>query len=144
MASDSKRNPFNISLPGDWEDQTVYTFKGPDDSGIQHNLVLIIDDEPDNLELRDYARMRLDAIKDTLPGFELMGEHEKVLKSGQNAYEVVYKWAPADNKTLIQKQVYMIIGDKAYNFTASFSKKTINTIGRQVDEIIESFNPIIE
>ena len=132
---------FNIDLPDGWEDQTLYTFKGPDDSGVQHNLVLIIDNDLEGVDLNTYAKLRLDSIKDTLTGFELMGEREKELKSGNRAYEIVYKWSPGADKTLVQKQVFTIIGGKAYNFTSSFSKKTIQTIGVQVDEIIDSFKP---
>ena len=135
---------FNIDLPDGWEDQTLYTFKGPDDSGVQHNLVLIIDNDPGGVDLGTYAKLRLDSIKDTLTGFELMGQREKELKSGNKAYEIVYKWSPSADKTLVQKQVFTIIGDKAYNFTSSFSKKTIQTIGVQVDEIIDSFKPAPE
>jgi hypothetical protein len=138
------KNQFQINLPDGWEDQTMYTYKGPDDSGVQHNLVLIIDNELEGVDLDTYAKLRLASIKDTLPGFELMGEREKSLKSGNKAYEIVYKWSPGADKTLVQKQVFTIIGDMAYNFTSSFSKKTIQTIGVQVDEIIDSFNPGID
>lgn len=144
MAADQNYNRFRITLPSGWEDQTLYTYKGPDDSGVQHNLVLIIDNEVGGLDLKTYAKLRLDSIKDTLSGFELMGEREKELKSGDKAYELVYKWSPSADKTLVQKQVFTIIGDKAYNFTSSFSKKTIKTIGVQVDEIIDSFKPAQE
>ena len=133
-----------IDLPDGWEDQTVYTFKGPDDSGVQHNLVLMIDDQVESADLLTYAKMRIEALKNTLAGLEIMGEREKELKSGHKAYEVVYKWIPVENKTLVQKQVYIIIDNTGYNFTASFSKKTIKTIGKQVDEIIAAFNPIEE
>jgi len=138
------KSQFVIDFPDGWEDQTVYTFKGPDDSGIQHNLVLIIDNEMGGVNLSTYAKLRLDSIKGTLPGFELLGEREKELKSGYPAYEIVYKWTPSDDKTLFQKQVFTIIEGKAYNFTSSFSKKTIKTIGVQVDEIIDSFMPVDE
>ena len=140
MAVEQNQNRFRIALPSGWEDQTVYTFKGPDDSGVQHNLVLIIDDEAGGIDQRAYAKSRLESIKDTLSGFELMGERERILKSGKTAYEIVYKWLPSPDKTLIQKQVFTIIAGKAYNFTSSFSKKTIHTIGMQVDEIIDSFS----
>jgi hypothetical protein len=135
---------FGIDLPDGWEDQTVYTFKGPDDSGVQHNLVLIIDNQLESTDLLTYAKMRIEALKTTLDGFELMGERQKELKSGHKAYEVVYKWIPVENKTLVQKQVYIIIDNIGYNFTASFSKKTIKIIGNQVDEIINKFNPVAE
>jgi len=135
------KSQFKIDLPDGWEDQTMYTFKGPDDSGVQHNLVLMIDTEPGGLDLNTYADLRIESLKNTLSGFELMGKREKELKSGHKAYEIVYKWAPGESKILIQKQVFTIIGKKAYNFTSSFSKKTIKTIGVQVDEIIDSFEP---
>jgi len=144
MTPEINRGLYNITFPDGWEDQTVYTFKGPDDSGVQHNLVLIIDNEVGGVNLNTYAKLRLDSIKGNLPGFELLGEREKSLKSGVPAYEIVYKWAPGDDKMLFQKQVFMIIDGKAYNFTSSFSKKTIKTIGAQVDEIIDSFAPISE
>jgi len=144
MAPEINRGLYSINLPDNWEDQTIYTFKGPDDSGIQHNLVLIIDNEAGGVNLKTYAKLRLDSIKGTLPGFELLGEHEKALKSGYPAYEIVYKWAPADDTILFQKQVFTIIDGRAYNFTSSFSKKTIKTIGIQVDAIIDSFMPSTE
>jgi hypothetical protein len=144
MAIDEMSMPFKITLPSGWEDQTIYTYKGPDDSGIQHNLVVIIDNEPGGLSLEEYARLRLDSIKDTLSGFELLSERDRDLKSGHKAHEIVYKWAPSDDKILVQKQVFTIMGNKAYNFTSSFSKKTIKTIGVEVDAIIDSFKPIAE
>jgi len=139
MALEINRGLYSMNLPEGWEDQTVYTFKGPDDSGVQHNLVLIIDTEYSGIDLPTYAKLRLDSIKGSLPGFELMGARGKELKSGHPAYEIVYKWVPGEGKIIIQKQVFTIIGGKAYNFTSSFSKKTIKTIGVQVDDIIDSF-----
>ena len=109
MAGDHKDSHFRISLPSGWEDQTIYTYKGPDDSGVQHNLVLIIDSEVGGVDLGTYAKLRLDSIKDTLTGFELMGEREKTLKSGNKAFELVYKWSPSADKTLVQKQVFQIL-----------------------------------
>ena len=144
MTADQKNGHFRIALPSGWEDLTVYTYKGPDDSGVQHNLVLIIDNEVGGVDLKTYAKLRLDSIKDILTGFELLGERERDLKSGNRAYEIVYKWQPSADKTLVQKQVFTIIGGVAYNFTSSFSKKTIQTIGVQVDEIIDSFQPTAE
>ena len=144
MTGDQNSGHFRIALPSGWEDQTIYTYKGPDDSGVQHNLVLIIDNEVGGVDLKTYAKLRLDSIKDILTGFELLGERERDLKSGNRAYEIVYKWQPSADKTLVQKQVFTIIGGVAYNFTSSFSKKTIQTIGVQVDEIIDSFQPTAE
>jgi hypothetical protein len=134
---------FKLDIPPGWVDETVYTYKGPDDSGVQHNLVLMVDSESNPGDLIAYAKQRIQTLTQTLSGFELLSEQPKKLKSGFDAYEVVYKWIPAEGKIIFQKQVYLIANGVAYNFTASFSKKTIKTIGNEVDEIIDSFKPEI-
>ena len=132
---------FKLDIPPGWLDQTVYTYKGPDDSGIQHNLVLMIDSESQPGDLLVYAKQRIQTLTQTLSGFELLNEQPKKLKSGFDVYEVIYKWIPTEGKVIFQKQVYLIANGIVYNFTASFSKKTIKTIGTDVDAIIESFKP---
>lgn len=128
-----------ISLPEGWEDITVYTYKGPDDSGVQHNLIIMIDTELETNDLYRYAQQRVQVLKDSLQGFELLSEKEKKLKSGLEAFELVYKWAPAEGKIIFQKQVYIMSGDKAFNLTSSFSKQSLKTIGNDVDAMIDSF-----
>jgi hypothetical protein len=138
--SDSKSaSGFSINLPEGWSDQTLYTYKGPDDSGVQHNLLVQVDNELEIDDLARYAQEKIGAMKNTLSGFELLSEKKKKLKTGPEAYEAVYKWSPGDGKVIFQKQVYVIFHGKAYNFTASFSKKTLQTIGTEVDGIIDSF-----
>ena len=34
-----------LDLPDGWEDKTIYTYMGPDDSGVQHILTLVVDDK---------------------------------------------------------------------------------------------------
>ena len=128
-----------ISLPDGWEDQTIYTYKGPDDNGVQHNLVIQVDNELKTKDLHRYSQQRIQALKDSLQGFELLAENEKTLKSGLAAFEAIFKWIPTEGKIIFQKQVYIISGDKAYNFTSSFSKHTLKTIGNDVDAMIDSF-----
>ena len=136
-------NQFSLNLPEGWSDTTVFTFQGPHDSGVQHNLVLVIDPAVEkDIEVAAYAKQQLENSKQVLPGFEMINEQEKNIRSGLPAYEIVYKYIPADEVIIFQKQVFMIIGDKGYSFTSSFSKKTLKTIGTEVDEIIASFVPI--
>lgn len=132
-----------LNLPPDWIDETVYTYKGPDDSGVQHNLVLMIDNESKPDDIIAYAKQRIQILGQTLGGFELLSERPRKLKSGFDAYETVYKWIPTEGKIIFQKQVYLIAYGITYNFTASFSKKTLQTIGVDVDTIIDSFKPEI-
>jgi len=132
-----------LNLPPDWIDETVYTYKGPDDSGIQHNLVLMVDGESRPDDITAYAKERIHTLAQTLGGFELLSERPRKLKTGFDAYEAVYKWIPAEGKIIFQKQVYLIAYGTTYNFTASFSKKTLQTIGVDVDAMIDSFKPEI-
>ena len=130
---------FRISFPDNWQDQTLYSFKGPEDSGIQHGLVLSVDKDPCTGDLVRYAKERIALIGNTLTGIEFLKEEPKSLVSGLPAYESVYKWAPCEGKVLWQKQVWIMAEGAIYNFAASFSKKTFKTIGQEVDEIINSF-----
>lgn len=135
-------NQFSITLPDEWKDTTVFTFQGPHDSGVQHNLVLVIDTEIDKkMDVATYAKLQLDQSKIVLPGFEMVNEKEKTMPSGILAYEVVYKYIPADDMIIFQKQLFIINKEKAYSFTSSYSKKTLKTIAHEVDEIIASFIP---
>jgi hypothetical protein len=133
---------FTIELAAGWRDNTVFTFEGPHDSGVQHNLVLVVDSKVDKkTELAEYAHQQLGNSKQFLPGFDMVSEGEKTLSSGRQAYEVVYKYVPSDEQVLFQKQVFLVIEGKGYIFTATFSKKTLKTIANEVDEIIGSFRP---
>ena len=135
-------NQFSINLPEGWADITTHTFQGPNESGVQHNLVIIIDSSVEKkMDLKTYVSKQLDTSKIALPGFELISEKEKTLSSGVDAYEIVYKYIPADEVIIFQKQVILLIDGKGYLFTASFSKKTLKTIANEVDEIIASFMP---
>ena len=133
-------NLFQVSLPPNWEDQTVHVFMGPDDSGIQHMLTLSIDPSAEG-ELAAYADERVDATLATLQNAEVLKEEQITLANGSEAYEVVLKWVPTDDSIIFRKQVYVILKGKGYCFAANFSKKTIKTIGVEVDRIINSLVP---
>lgn len=135
----STNNQFRIDLPSGWEDQTVHMFMGPDDSGVQHMMQLSVDTEIDGAELEEYARGRIDAAMEALQGAEILKEEEKTLANGRTVYECVFRWIPTDDQIIFRKNIYMIIDDTAYSFSANFSKKTLKTIGVQVEQIINTF-----
>jgi hypothetical protein len=136
-------NQFQLNLPDGWKETTIHTFQGPHDSGVQHNLVLVIDPEvPKKTDLAEYAHKQSGTTKEVLPGFALINESAISLPSGVPAYVIVYKYVPADGVELFQKQVFLIIDNKGYIFTATFSKKTLQTIAYEVEEIINSMRAI--
>lgn len=141
MTSSNTNNQFRINLPDGWEDRSVHYFMGPEDSGVQHNLNLVIDRQPVTDDVSDYAQDRINQVMETMPAAEILKEEEKTLPNGVPVYEVVCKWIPPNGTPTFQKLVYMIRDGVAYSFSANFSKKTLKTIGVEVDRIIESFEP---
>ena len=137
----SSNDRFRVELPDGWEDRTVHQFLGPEDSGVQHVLNLVVDRNAQTDDVEDYARDRIDQVIESMPAAEILKEEPKTLASGVEAYEVVYKWVPPNGNVTFQKLVYMIHDGVAYAFSANFSKRTIKTIGVEVDRIIESFEP---
>ncbi|MDD5673346.1 MAG: DcrB-related protein [Chitinivibrionales bacterium] len=133
-------NLFKLTLPDEWKETTVYTFEGPFDSGVQHNLVLVIDPFiGKDTTIQEYANQQIEGPKNTMPGFELISEGEKKRADNAPAYEFVYKYVPAENVVLYQKQVYILLNEKACVFTATFSKKTLKTIAVDIDVVIANF-----
>jgi hypothetical protein len=131
---------FQLTFPDDgWKETTVYTFEGPHDSGVQHNLVLTIDrNVPNDVGLKDYAMGQFEATTHLLPGFEFIEEKEGKIPSGEPICEITYKYIPADEVILFQKQWYLFFNKKAFIFTSTFNKKTLNTIANEVMQIIGS------
>jgi hypothetical protein len=134
-----KNNLFSLDFPDSWKETTVFTFEGPHDSGVQHNLVLTIDrNPPKDVALKDYAKGQFDATTHLLPGFEFIDEKEGKLPSGNPIYEITYKYMPADEIVLFQKQWYVFVDQQAFIFTSTFNKKTLNTVAHDVVQIIAS------
>jgi hypothetical protein len=132
---------FTLDLPGGWEDETIYTYKGPDDSGVQHRITLVIDRATDAASAEEFARPRIDTVMATLQGAEILKEEPRELASGIPAYECVYKWIPTGSDARFVRNVYLLADGAGYTFSGAFSKKTLKTIGVEMDRIIESFVP---
>jgi hypothetical protein len=137
----STNNQFKIDLPSGWEDQTVHIFMGPDDSGVQHMVQLIIDPDTGGIELEEYARNRIEAALEALQGAEVLKDEEKNLESGRLVHECVFKWIPTDDQIIFRKTIFMIIDGAGYTFGGNFSKKTLKTIGVEMERMIGSFRP---
>jgi hypothetical protein len=137
----STNNRFKITLADGWDDQTAYTFMGPEINGFRHMLNLVIDRNLIDNDLREFALDRIQPIKDALAGIETLKEEERLLATGVPAYEWVYKLVPAAGQVIFQKHMYLIIGKQGYTFSATFTKQSFKTIGVEVDRMIESFLP---
>jgi hypothetical protein len=134
-------NEILLNLHDGWEDQTVYTFKGPDDSGVQHMLTLTVDRHAGAESVTDFAQDCVNVLEGTLQSMEILKEEEITLKDGKNAYECIYKWIPVEGDVRFIRNIYLLIDGVGYTFSGNFSKKTIQTIGTEMDAIVNSFRP---
>lgn len=134
-------NRFTLTLPPDWQDQSVYHFEGPDAGGVIHHINVVIDADAKTDNLLQYAELHLQALQTELRSFTLLKRGEVRLANGTPAYELVYRWIPVKDKELIQ-QIYLVLaGDKGYILTTSFAPATWNTLGLQVEQVLRSFAP---
>ncbi len=136
-------NLFKITLPDTWKDRTVYTFMGPEDSGVQHNMTLVVDKEEEYFDLQGYASERRDQLLNTLQGIDILKDEQKNLAGGMTAWELVYKWIPVEGTVIFQKMLFILVDKGIYTFSCNFSKKTIKTIGVEFEKIVETFAPMI-
>lgn len=132
-------NRFVLQIPQEWEDQTVYRFKGPEDDGINHNILVTIENEVDIPDLERYADMQIKVVETELQGYHELKRGRIVLNNRFPAYELVYKWCPVEDREVYQRVIYILHKETGYILTATFSKKTWKTRGAEIDKILRSF-----
>lgn len=133
-------NGFTLDQLEDWSDKTIYTLAGPVTDGIQHNVIITIDKEPAKDNLFDYADLNITTLEKELKSCLLLKRGETKLKNGTDAYEAIFSWYPTDDLRIFQHQIYVFDNKIAYKMTASFTKKTRQTIGPAVLRMMLSLN----
>ena len=137
---DFRGNGFTLKQLEDWEDKTIYTITGPVTDGIQHNVIVNIDREMTFETLQEYADWQIKTLEEELKGCTLLKRGETELTNGTEAYEAIFSWYPLDDYRIYQHQIYILIDKVAYKLTASFTKKTRQTIGPAIVRMMLSFN----
>ncbi len=132
-------NRFSIKIPLEWQDNTVYSFEGPEEDGVRHNIIVSIENNVEMPDLNTYAEMRIDAVANELKGYNELKRGLIELNNHKPAYEVIYKWCPVENRVIYQRVVYILQNSTGLILTASFSKKTWKTKGPEIDKILKSF-----
>lgn len=133
-------NGFTLNQLEDWQDKTIYTITGPVIDGIQHNVIINVDREMIFDTVADYADWQIKTLEEELKGCTLLKRGETKLTNGTDAYEAIFSWYPLDDFRIYQHQVYILIDKIAYKLTASFTKKTRQTIGPSIVRMMLSFN----
>lgn len=133
-------NGFTLNQLDEWEDKTIYTITGPVIDGIQHNVIINIDREMVFDNVADYAEWQIKTLEEELKGCTLLKRGETKLTNGTDAYEAIFSWYPLDDFRIYQHQIFILIDKIAYKLTASFTKKTRQTIGPAIVRMMLSFN----
>lgn len=137
-------NSFTINQPEGWVDKTIYTLAGPLEDGIQHNILVTIEEDVELDSVADYADFHITAMEEELKGYIVLKREETSLDNGLPAYRAIFRWYPTDEMCIYQEQVFVLASSAAYKLTTTFTKKTRKTLGAQVERILMSFQPEVE
>ena len=133
---------FVINIDKEWKDKTIFTLTGPVSDGIQHNILITMEEDIPFDAVIDYAEWQIAALEDELKGCLLLLKGEVKLDNGMPAYEAMFSWYPSDDLRIYQHQIFVLHENKGYKLTASFTKKTRKTLGPEVERMMLSFKPI--
>lgn len=131
---------FSFNLLEDWQDKTIFTLTGPVTDGIQHNVLINVDPDVPFDTVEEYAAWQIKTLEDELKGCILLKEGKLKLDNNMDAYEAIFSWYPTNELRIYQHQIYVLQDKTAYKMTASFTKKTRQTIGPSVIRMMLSFD----
>jgi len=132
---------FILELPDGWQDKTIYTLTGPVEDGIQHSVLITLEQDVAFDSVREYAEWQISALEQELKGCKLLKKGSISLANGLPAYQAIFSWYPSETLRVYQEQIFVLAEKTAYKLTATFTKKTRKTLGPQVERMMLSFSP---
>ena len=132
-------NGFTIERPKGWKQNTVHLLMGPVVDSVQHSIIVTVDEDLDCKLLSDYAEMQVTALEQQLIGYRLLKREDISLTDGTPAHKMVFRWDPTDQFPIYQEQIYIFVDGMGYKITASFSRKTRKVYGKEIENIMLSF-----
>ncbi|MFH2036489.1 MAG: DcrB-related protein [Candidatus Zixiibacteriota bacterium] len=134
-------NKFKFNLPSEWEDLTVYYFRGPTIDGTNHQIILTLDRNLQHDNIESFAKERTDPIVENLSGLEILKDENITLDDGNPAYEFICKWIPSDEITFVKVFVFVFHNKIGFSFNCDFSKKSYKMLSGQFRNIVEQILP---
>lgn len=132
---------FSLTVLEHWQDKTIYTLSGPVEDGIQHNIVIMLEQNSEFETVREYAEWQIGSLEQELKSCRLLKKGPTKLANGVPAYQAIFSWYPTDVLKVYQEQLFVLAEKTAYKLTATFTKKTRKTLGPQVERMMLSFVP---
>jgi hypothetical protein len=134
-------NSFTIEKPEGWKGKTIYTITGPVENGIQHNVIITVEENSPFNSLLDYADWHIHTLERELKDCRLLKKDKISLANGISAYEAIFSWYPTSDLEIIQRQIFILADGTGFKLTASFTQETLDSLGPKVEMMIRSFNP---
>lgn len=135
------KGSFFFDLPKDWQDQTVYSFMGPEENGVQHILIMTVDRYPQSDNIDDYAISRISPMEGKFPGMEVLVDEEKTVNEDVPLYEYTFSWLPGGDLKFVEKYIFAFKEGCAFTFYIKFEKNTHKTVGNSIPKVIEAILP---
>jgi len=135
------KDRFIFDLPGEWEDQTVYHFRGPRLGDTEHMVRLTLDRNLQHDEIKSFATEKSNPIKNQAQNIEVLKDKEVTIEGGYPVWEFIYKWVMADDLVTYHKYVFVIAGKLGFTFSCDFTKKTFKILGLQIQDLVDSVVP---
>ena len=132
---------FTMDLPETWQDATVFVLNGPLEDDLQHVLTINVDPDVAVRSLLDYVDLHVRAQLEAVKGYRMLLKQQVALRDGTPAYRVVFRWSPVEGRELYQEQYFLFKGGVAFKLAATFTKRTRQTLGPQVERMIMAFDP---
>ena len=135
-------NSFTVHCPEGWQDRTVYTLSGPVSDGIQHNVLITVEHDAPYNSVREYAEWQIAALQAELKACHMLKKETITLANGLPAYQAIFSWYPTPALKVYQQQIYVLADRTACRLTATFTEKTRQTLGPQIERLMLSFDPV--
>lgn len=137
-----RADAFRMKLPSDeWTDRSLYTLTGPTVDGIQHNITINVEREPEAEDLAAFAEEQVESLEAALDNCRVLMVDPVELACGLPAHRAIYTWQPNDDLQLYQEQIYVMDDGDGFVLTSSFTRKTRKQLGAAVENMMLSFTP---
>lgn len=132
---------FNFDLPEGWQDQTVFHFRGPVIDDQDHILTLVLDRNPQQTDIAEFARLRTEPVLKAFQGVEVLKDEETTPPGCYPSWEFVYRWIPVEGMKIFKKYIFVLRESRGYSFEIEFTKKSYKMLGENVKKVVENLLP---
>jgi len=143
---------FNLEIPAEWQlyvhdeslgerdrDDTVYTFFGPEEDGMQHLLTINLEPKPRYSDAAEYAHAHNEVMSNELKGYRPLKTENVESEDEFTRCSVIATWAPVEGMEQFLYHLYVAAKGLAGKLTINLTRKPRDTIGLEMIEAMKTF-----